>query len=118
MLTPGELEVGADVTVLEASLFPVEVYQDSEGKMYGQKMSPSLSMYKGIPMKITAVNLPYVIVEVIGQPMVLDTRQIKFMELSKEYVEAAKIKASPQDRMRSIDNDITKLMDAVKNRRY
>ena len=118
MLTPGELAVGTDVTVLEASLFPVEVYQDSEGKMHGQKMSPSLSMYKGVPMKITAVNLPYVIVEVLSQPLVLDTRLVKFMELSKEYVEAAKIKASPQDRMQSIDNDITKLMEAVKSRRY
>jgi hypothetical protein len=117
MLTPGELAVGNDVTVVEASLFPVEVYQDSEGKMHGQKMSPALNMYKGIPMKITAVNLPYVIVESIGQPIVLDTRLVKFMEITKEYVEAAVIKPAPQDRAKGKE-DIIKLMEAVRNRQF
>lgn len=96
MLTPGEITVGMDVTVLKTEPFTVEQYKDGEGNVVGQKMSASFDVFKGIPLKVAAINLPYVIVYAVGRPYVLDTRRTEFMEITPEYVKALTI-AQPKD---------------------
>lgn len=98
-LSPGELTVGAMVTVLEAKPIIAEMVKDHDGEVQMQRLVPAADMYKGIPMEIAALNLPYVVVKVMGQPAILDTRIVDLMEISKEYIQAtasAAEKTSPQ----------------------
>ena len=88
MVTPGEIVVGMDVAIFEADPCPVEQYRDGDGNVVTQKLSMIYDGFKGIPMKVTAVNLPYLVVHVMGKILTLDTRHIKFMELTPEYVNA------------------------------
>lgn len=87
-LSPGELTVGAMVTVLEAKPIIAEMVKDHDGEVQMQRLVPAADMYKGIPMEIAALNLPYVVVKVMGQPAILDTRIVDLMEISKEYIQA------------------------------
>lgn len=113
MLTPGEIEIGMDVTVLEAEPFPIEQYKDGEGKITGQKMSMVYEALKGMPAKVVAINFPYVIVHIAKMPYVLDIRKVTFMEITPEYVQALVIEQEKNASKEFVDV----LKDALESRK-
>jgi hypothetical protein len=63
--------------------------------------SRSATLYCGTALKIKAVELPYIVFEIVGEaevgrvkpdgkrkPLIMDVRQVVLMELSDEYVKA------------------------------
>lgn len=70
----------------------------------GIRESMYFEQFKGIPLKIAAINLPYVIVHILGGKVTtLDTRRVKFMEVTPEYVQASTI---TQARNNSNERDV------------
>ena len=61
--------------------------------MFGSPIIRNKSEFEGVPLKVLAIDIPYIIVEattVLKQVIRfnLDTRQFRFMLLSEEYVNA------------------------------
>jgi hypothetical protein len=88
MISPGELTAGMNVTVLETSPITMEQIRGLDGDVMTQRQTWPADAFKGMPMKIVAVNLPYVILRAMGNTAILDTRVVKFMELTDDYVKA------------------------------
>ena len=92
ILSPGEIAVGQFITVLE--WLSREIPADPFGGLFGG--SPIVTQHKdhswcGDILKVEAVDLPYIVVRETyekAKPFNIDTRELKLMELSKEYVKA------------------------------
>ena len=91
-MSPGELSKGQFVTVYEWN--PVE--RESDGFMgVATKTVHQDHSWCGDVLEIVHVELPYVLVKmhsgwISDKPHELDTRRLKLMELSQEYVELKK----------------------------
>lgn len=92
IISPGEIAVNQYLTVFEWE----PVIQEPDGIFTTNTITYRDNSYKGDILKVTAVDLPFVVVERIygfsfGSPLTLDTRRVKLMELSPEFI-AAKTK--------------------------
>lgn len=91
-ISPGELHVGQYVTILEWLPWTTESLE-----LFGDTKTITHTDHSwcGDVLKIEVVQLPYVIVShpndfYLTSSTKLDTRRLKLMELTPEYVEAAK----------------------------
>lgn len=65
----------------------------------GFKNQPNLHVaYAGQAFKIKAINLPFVVVDMVGadMPATLDTRLLNVMKVSKEFAEAQLVDSKQQ----------------------
>ena len=85
-LSPGEISPEQTVTVLErVDSAEDESYHDS---MFGR---PSQEHpFTGAPMRVIAVDLPFVAVQLMGgeQKAIIDTRDFRLMEIRADYTRA------------------------------
>ena len=105
---PGKIEVGMRLAVLNVHPTLVELiipenknkrdnlnvmeYDDGpERTMPATRREVPKEMlvsFIGIPVTVKVIQLPFVIVDIIGSPVVLDTREVDFMEVNEEYANA------------------------------
>jgi len=100
MLSPGEIAVGMNITVLNAKPMPTQVFRDSDGDV-SMQLTPTFDCMKGFVLKVVAVQLPFVVVDALGfqdsnDRYSLDTRIVTFMELDESYVKAMTPIAIPE----------------------
>ena len=88
VISLGELAVGQRVTVLETKTVVDSMEMPDGQKIRIPRQTANLDMFKGVPMEIVAINLPYVIVKTASQPVIFDTRMVTFMEITPEYANA------------------------------
>jgi len=94
IISPGELSVGQSVTIYE--WLPRDVPPDPFSGLFGGATTATKHRDRswcGDVLKVEAVDLPYVVVSHPNQSYYdsntkLDTREVKLMELSAEYVKA------------------------------
>lgn len=94
LISPGELSVGQFVTIYE--WLPIDVPADPFGGLFGGATVATKHQdhsWCGDVLKVEAVDLPYVVVShpndrIFSHNTKLDTRQVKLMELSGDYVKA------------------------------
>ena len=96
IISPGELAIGMFVTVYE--WIPWDAPSFEGGLLGGTTMVKHTDhSWCGDVLKVEAIQLPYVVVSLPNQGWLssnvrLDTRRVNLMELTPEYVEAAKRK--------------------------
>lgn len=94
IISPGELAVGQYITVYE--WLPSEVIDHAFGRLFGGATTRMYTdtAYCGDVLKVEAIDLPYIVISRPNESASysgntkLDTRQVKLMELSEEYVKA------------------------------
>jgi hypothetical protein len=92
-ISAGELAVGQFITVLE--WIPWSSEMPGDGFLMTKTVIHTDYSWCGDVLKVLAVDLPYVAVQSINETWMasaiqLDTRRVKLMELSPEYVAATK----------------------------
>ena len=85
----GELQVGMKVTVLrwkDETAMPVM----SPGGGPPVMLRFTCSQLCGVPLEVMAINLPYVVVDIIGtgKRANIDSRRLDFMEITDNYIDA------------------------------
>lgn len=96
VISPGELSPKQTVTILDRAPKD-ESYRESDfAAMFGN--SSGHHPFTGTPMEVLAVDLPFVVVQVVNGPKaVIDTRGHQFMEVRPEYVQALAAQPEPSD---------------------
>jgi hypothetical protein len=88
MISPGEIAVGMVLTILEWEPY----VQEGDGIFTMTRTVQQDHSWEGELMEVTAVQLPYVVVIERRSkwliPITLDTRRVKLMELSDEFIKA------------------------------
>lgn len=88
MITPGEITKGMALTVFEWE----PVVREPDGLFTMTRTVHQDNSWKGAILDVEAVQLPYVVVHergYEGRNFTLDTRRVKLMELTPEFIEAA-----------------------------
>jgi len=94
IISPGELSVGQNVTVLN---WLPRVHEEIGYENFAPTLIKTTHVdhsYEGDVLNIKAIDLPFIIVEEARKykmgPFKLDTRRANLMELSEDYVKAMK----------------------------
>lgn len=94
MITPGELAVGQKITILQRHQREFEE-SDMFGGTITKKRQEDRSWY-GDVLTVKAIQLPFIVVEIadscFSSPVKMDTRELVFMELNEDYINAARRK--------------------------
>jgi len=88
MISSGEISKGMCVTILEWE----PIIREPDGIFTMTQTVCKDNSWKGALLDVMAVQLPYIVVNergnTYGQNITLDTRRVKLMELSSEFIEA------------------------------
>lgn len=95
-ISPGEIAKGMMLTVLEWE----PIVHEPDGYFTTTTRTIRDNSYKGDVLEVQAVDLPFIVVKnhtgYSGErPITLDTRRVTLMELSRDFIEAAKRKSAP-----------------------